>query len=236
MRKYKTLLFDVDDTLLDFAAAERASLSMLLESQGVLYDAENHKIYSQINKRLWKSFEEGLISSDELFNTRFTLLFKELGKSVDGPELEKHYRRGLGEGHYLMSGALEVITELKDHFALYIVTNGISQTQDRRLKLSGLFPAFKAVFVSEDTGFQKPMKGFFDFVFERIPNCELSETLIIGDSLTADIKGGILAGIDTCWVNPNGIKNTTEWKPTYEVKSLDELYNVLEVTRKTESV
>jgi len=236
MRKYRTLLFDVDDTLLDFGAAEQASLRMLLESQGIQYSADNHNKYSQINRRLWADFEDGKITRDELFSTRFSLLFNEFGKSVDGIQLEEHYRRGLGEGHQLVAGALELIHALQAEFNLYIVTNGISKTQDKRLKLSGLFSSFQAIFVSEDTGYQKPMKEFFDFVFERIPNINLSETLIIGDSLSADIKGGILAGIDTCWVNLKGIENTTEWKPTYEIRSLEELFDILKVNRKQETV
>jgi len=236
MRKYRTLLFDVDDTLLDFGAAEQASLRMLLESQGIQYSKDNHNKYSQINRRLWADFEDGKITREELFSTRFSLLFNELGKSVDGIQLEEHYRRGLGEGHQLIAGAMELIHELQADFNLYIVTNGISKTQDKRLKLSGLYSSFKAIFVSEDTGYQKPMKEFFDFVFERIPNINLNETLIIGDSLSADIKGGILAGIDTCWVNLKGIENTTEWKPTYEIKSLDELFHILKVSRKQETV
>jgi len=114
-----------------------------------------------------------------------------------------------------------------NHYDLYIVTNGVSKTQYKRLRASGLYPLFKDVFVSEDTGSQKPMKAYFDYVFARIANFDVNQALIIGDSLSADIKGGQLAGLDTCWFNPEKKPNHTKIVPTYEIQKLEELYRIL---------
>lgn len=120
-----------------------------------------------------------------------------------------------------------MITNLKDDYELYIVTNGVSTTQDKRLKDAGLHPFFKDIFVSEATGFQKPMPEYFDYVFKRIPDLSVERSIIIGDSLSSDIKGGELAGLDTCWFNPYSLPNTTGCNPTYEIKKLEELYEIL---------
>ncbi|WP_042462835.1 YjjG family noncanonical pyrimidine nucleotidase [Neobacillus dielmonensis] len=227
MKKYKTLLFDVDNTLLDFSAAEREALKSLFEEQKIALTSEMEQRYLEINQGLWKSFEEGKIDRDEVVNTRFSLLFKEHGKEVDGVFLEKRYRTYLDQGHQLVEGALELAASLQNEYDLYIVTNGVATTQDKRLRASGLYPLFKDIFVSETVGFQKPMKQYFDFVFAKIPNITLEKTIIIGDTLNSDIKGGYLAGIDTCWYNPEQKTNQTDIKPTYEIQNLKELYNIL---------
>ena len=227
MTAYQTLLFDVDDTLLDFGAAEKAALGMLFEEQDIALTEEMEARYKAINHGLWKAFEEGKLHRDEVVNTRFSLLFKDYGQDVDGVLFEKKYRSCLEEGHQLVSGALDVISDLANRFELYIVTNGVSRTQMKRLQHSGLHPHFKGVFVSEDTGYQKPMREFFDHVFARIPDFSAERTLIVGDSLTADIKGGQLAGIDTCWFNPGKKPNETGIVPTYEIETLDALYRIL---------
>jgi 2-haloacid dehalogenase len=231
LKKYRTLLFDVDDTLLDFGAAEDLALRLLFEDQRIHLNAQLEADYKRINRGLWKSFEEGKLARDEVVNTRFSILFKEYGQEVDGVLLEKKYRSNLEEGHQLVSGAFELITDLQKNYDLYIVTNGVSKTQDKRLRNSGLYPLFKDIFVSEDTGFQKPMKEYFDYVFARIPNFSVEKGLIIGDSLSSDIKGGHRAGLDTCWFNPEMKPNDTETVPTYQIQKLDELYRILNVKR-----
>ncbi|MBS4190471.1 YjjG family noncanonical pyrimidine nucleotidase [Bacillus sp. FJAT-49705] len=229
MKKYKTLLFDVDDTLLDFGAAERLALRLLFEEQNFSLTPEIEEKYKKINQGLWRSFEEGKLNRDEVVNTRFSILFKEYGKEVDGAFLERNYRTYLEQGHQLISGAFELIADLHNHYDLFIVTNGVSKTQDKRLRDSGLYPLFNEIFVSEDTGYQKPMKEFFDYVFERISNFDVEQTLIIGDSLSADIIGGHQAGIDTCWFNPEMKPNNTGIIPTYQIQKLEELYHILAV-------
>jgi 2-haloacid dehalogenase len=232
MKKYRTLFFDADDTLLDFGAAEKLALRLLFEDQQIPLTAEIEAQYRKINLGLWKSFEEGKLDRDEVVNTRFSLLFKEFAQEVDGPLLEKKYRSYLDEGHQLVDGAFELITDLQNKYDLYIVTNGVSKTQDKRLRASGLYPLFKNIFVSEDTGFQKPMKEYFDYVFARIPNFAVEQGLLIGDSLSADIKGGQLAGLDTCWFNPGMKPGSPAIVPTYQIQRLDELYRILDVESK----
>jgi 2-haloacid dehalogenase len=227
MKKYQTLLFDVDDTLLDFKAAERKALHLLFEEQKIPLTDEITAHYKTINQGLWKSFEEGKIERDEVLNTRFSILFEELGQKVDGSLFEQKYRSYLEEGNQLIRGAFELIQNLQSEYDLYIVTNGVSKTQDKRLRNSGLHSFFKDIFVSEDTGYQKPMKEYFDYVFTRIFNFSVEKGLIIGDSLSADIKGGQLAGLDTCWFNPAKKSNHTGIVPTYEIQSLNELYKIL---------
>ena len=229
MKKYKTLFFDVDDTLLDFGAAEKLALQLLFEEQNIPLTSEMEEKYKSINQGLWRRFEEGELSRDEVVNTRFSVLFNQFEKEVDGTILEKNYRLSLEQGHQLVNGAFELITELNSQYDLYIVTNGVSRTQDKRLHASGLYPLFKGIFVSEDTGFQKPMKEFFDYVFVRIPQFDVKQALIIGDSLSADIKGGELAGLDTCWFNPNMKPNVTDISPTYQIQKLEELKGILNV-------
>ncbi|WP_134701252.1 YjjG family noncanonical pyrimidine nucleotidase [Ammoniphilus sp. YIM 78166] len=227
MKPYRSLLFDIDNTLLDFNATEKQALKRLFDNQNISLTVEMEEEYKKINHFLWRCFEEGKLSREEVVNTRFSLLFKEHGKEVDGMLLEKNYRTYLEEGHHLVQGALELVTSLQDHYELFIVTNGVSQTQFKRLEASGLLPLFREVFVSEDTGYQKPMKEFFDYVFARISNFSAGHALIIGDSLSADIKGGQLAGLDTCWFNPEGTPNHTAIEPTYQIQTLDELHSIL---------
>ncbi|KGM45623.1 YjjG family noncanonical pyrimidine nucleotidase [Neobacillus niacini] len=229
MKKYKTLFFDVDDTLLDFGAAEKLALQLLFEEQNILHTPEIEEEYKRINQGLWRRFEEGEMSRDEVVNTRFSSLLHVYGKEVDGKLLEKKYRSFLEEGHQLVDGAFDLIRELHSQYDLYIVTNGVSRTQDKRLRSSGLFPFFKDIFVSEDTGFQKPMKEFFDYVFERIPQFNVNDALIIGDSLSADIKGGQLAGMDTCWFNPKMKQNDSDSSPNFQIHKLEELKQIVSV-------
>jgi 2-haloacid dehalogenase len=223
MHSYKFLLFDVDDTLLDFGKTEKLALQRLFTEQNIQLTSEIENYYKKMNKNMWHNFEKGEITRDELLFTRFSKLFKAFGKTVDGIAMEKSYRRFLGEAHPLIPGARRALEKLKSHFDLYVVTNGVADTQRKRLADAALTPLFKVIFVSEDTGYHKPDQRFFDYVARHIPNFNAENALIIGDSLISDMYGGNRAGMDTCWFNPNHLNNPLDLKPTYEINDLNQL-------------
>lgn len=224
---YKILLFDLDDTLLDFSANETDSLNKLFQHYGYTFTDELFHVYNSVNKQLWSDYENGTIALDEVLNARFSETMLRLGEVVDGIEWEALYRELLGNGCQLIEGALELCQRLSVSHRLFVITNGITQTQIKRLKQSGLHEFFEGIFDSQSIGFQKPTKDFFNYVMGHIQDFDLKEALIIGDSLTTDIKGGLLSGIDTCWINSKYQKSVEEIQSTYTVTSLVELYDIL---------
>lgn len=229
---YKTLLFDVDDTLLNFTTTEAHALQKIFSQYGLPYSAPYIKQYKEINHELWANYERGVIGQQDILNTRFQRFLSLHGFTVDGVAVDLQYRELLSEGHDLIDGAKPVIEQLSAHTDLYVVTNGISNMQHRRLKDAGLHHHFKDIFVSEETGFKKPMKEFFDYVFERIPRIDLASTVIIGDRLTADILGAQNAGIDSIWLNPNRLPNETTIQPTHTIQHLHEIPKILNLAVK----
>ncbi len=227
MQQFQTLLFDADNTLFDFTAGERIALEKAFLQHGYLLNEEIRSIYERINVGLWKKYEQGLLDRKTVIYSRFGLLFKEIGIDDDGIRFEDVYQELLGQQHIFIPNAKEVVEYLHSHYDLYIVTNGVTSTQMRRLKDSGLDRYMKQIFVSEATGYQKPMKEYFDYCFERIPGFEADKALIIGDSLTSDIKGGNNAGIKTCWYNPTQLSKESDIIVDYEIQSLTQLYEIL---------
>ena len=221
---YKILLFDLDDTLLDFGANETDSLNKLFQQHGYTFSDEMFRVYNSVNKRLWAEYENGTIVLDEVLKSRFSETMLRLGKVVDGIEWENIYRELLSNGCQHIEGALEVCQTLSISHRLFVITNGI--TQIKRLKLSGLYEFFEGIFDSQSIGFQKPSKEFFDYVMIHIKDFSKREALIIGDSLNTDIKGGLLSGIDTCWINREPSKCSAEIQSTYTVATLTELYDI----------
>ncbi|KAF1299477.1 noncanonical pyrimidine nucleotidase, YjjG family [Enterococcus sp. JM4C] len=225
---YSTLLFDVDDTLLDFQLTEEKALTALFKQQGIELTADLKASYKALNHQLWREFEEGKRTRDQVIYERFSLFFQQFGQAVDGVALEQDYREYLNQGHDLLGNSREIIADLAEKADLYIVTNGVSKTQYQRLADSKMTGYFKDIFVSEDTGYQKPMKEYFDYVFARIEQFDPSKTVIIGDSLTSDIKGGQLSGIDQIWLQPEGVKEDPLIQPTFKIQKLEEIYSILE--------
>lgn len=221
------LLFDVDDTLLDFQATEEQALCKLFAEQDLPFTPALEQSYKQINQRLWRDHEAGIIGRNELLDARFGLFFATLNRQVDSPLLEKHYRRYLNEGHELISGSQEMLTQLQSDYELYVVTNGTAETQYRRLTDAKLMDYFQDIFISEELGAQKPMRAFFDQVFEQIPQFRPEQAVIIGDSLSSDIQGGKNAGIKTIWFNPSDQLAAPELTPSYQISQLDQIYQAL---------
>ena len=222
-KRYTTLLFDLDDTLLDIGASRVEALRAVCAAHDHPYDDALFARFNVINDGLWKAYEAGQVTQAEVMHRRHVTLFQEYGREVDGAHVDATYREHLSRGYHAIDGAHDLVAELKERFALYIVSNGAATIQDSRLRGSGLHGHFQGIFVSEDTGFQKPHQGFFDHVFARIPSFDKARTLIIGDSHSADIVGGHRAGIDTCWFNPGGKAHATDVVPTYDIRHYDEL-------------
>lgn len=230
MGRFQTILFDADNTLFDFKACENEALRLTFLKYGYFLNEEIATAYERINHGLWKRHELGEIDRKTVIYSRFGMLFQEIGIEDDGIAFEDDFQHLLGMQHFFVDSAFEVIDKLAMEFDLYIVTNGVTATQLRRLKESGVERYIKQIFVSEETGYQKPMKEYFDYCFARIENFKRSETIIIGDSLSADIKGGNNAGITTCWFNPERRINDMDAKVDHEIIHLKELYRVLGLT------
>lgn len=226
MSRYNTLLFDVDDTLIDFQETERLSMQSLFTKHGIPLDDDVKERYLRINQELWTAFEQGKATNKEI-ETRFQRLFDELQIVQDGLAFEQEYKLALGQTYPLVEGATEIVEQLAKTHRLFVVTNSVGAMQRNRLSMAGLTPFMKEIFISDEVGYQKPMKEFFDHVFHRIPQLDLSTTLIIGDSLTSDITGGMRAGIDTCWFNPRGKQGRADVVPTYQISSLEQLLQLV---------
>ncbi len=225
--KYKTLLFDADDTLLDFGRAEHAALTDTLTDHGLPVTPEIMSRYSEINLSFWKALERGEIEKSRLRVARFEKFCSELGFSVDPLAMADTYTERLSQKSYTLDGAVELSSELSKHYKMYIVTNGLKTIQTRRFAESGLPPYFEKSFISEDMGFEKPDVRYFERLAELIPDFDKETTLIIGDSLTSDMRGGVNFGIDTCWFNPKNKTAPTDMSLTYEVHSIAEMGKLL---------
>jgi 2-haloacid dehalogenase len=223
----RNVLFDLDDTLFDFHKAEKIALTKTLVHFGIDPTEETLALYSTINAAHWKRLELGEISREEVKVGRYRELFKTIGVECDPVKATAYYESMLAIGHYFMPGAPELLGELYRKYRLYIVSNGTAKVQEGRIGSSGIAKYMDGIFISQILGANKPDKQFFDICFAEIPDFSLSETVIIGDSLSSDIKGGINAGITTVWFNPKGIENNNDIKPDYTIKELSEVPGLL---------
>ena len=226
--RYRFLFLDVDDTILDFTLTERAAYARTLASLGIAPTPEILDRYHVINEHWWEVFERGEAGREEILLRRHEQLFSELGVVRDSALCEEIYRTNLAIGHYFVPGAPELLQYLYDRgYELYIASNGVARTQYSRLESAGIGHYFREIFISETTGHHKPERAYFDYCFARIPGFAQDRALLIGDSLSSDIRGGKAAGIHTCWFNRKGKAAPPELRPDYEIHSLDALYDLL---------
>lgn len=227
--KYTHILFDADDTLLDFQSAQKCALSEMLQTYGFKLSSEIFSLYERINHSLWCQFEKREVSKDYVQTTRFDSLFSELNYSVSGCLANEQYQSFLGLQTQLIPYAQEVCQVLSKCAQLTIVTNGVGTTQKRRIGASSINPYISHIFVSEEIGFQKPDHRFFTYVFDHIgvTASELESLLLVGDSLSSDIQGANAAGIDSCWFNPNQAPMPHSYSPTFSITDLRQLLDFL---------
>lgn len=229
MRNFDVLLWDIDGTLLDFAAAESAAVKSLFR-EFHLGECSDEMVarYAAINKRWWESLERGEKTKPEILVGRFEEFFA--GEGIDAalaPEFNELYQIRLGDTVAFHDDSYGLVEGLRGKIPQYAVSNGTVTAQTRKLKNSGLDRLFDGVFLSEEIGYEKPAREFFDAVFAALGPVDRARTLIVGDSLTSDITGGVRAGIKTCWYNPSGSANETGPQPDYEIRNLSEILAML---------
>lgn len=225
----KIVFLDLDDTLFDFHRAEDQALRLTLTELGINVTDEIVALYSRINESCWKKLEKGEMTRVQVLGGRFAMLFEALGVLGDPEKTWKLYERNISEQSFMLDGAIELLDELSEKYDLYGASNGTASVQDRRIEKSGIARYFKDIFISQRVGFDKPDVRFFEVAFEKAGVTDMKDCVMIGDSLTSDIKGGKNAGITTLWYNPKGKEPTPDILPDYQASSLDMIPLVLEM-------
>lgn len=231
--KYDIILFDADGTLYDFDASESNALTQTLLWAGLPVREDILSLYHEINDREWKALERGETTRERLRTERFEKFMAEtapMGFTTEktAVQIADHYIEALSHQCILMEDAVEVCEKLSRCCSLYIITNGTSWVQRSRFKDSPLNEYIKKTYISEDIGTAKPAKEYFDAVLADLGLSyeeAAKRAIVIGDSLTSDIKGGITAGLDTCWFSPENAVSG-EIKPTYTVRSLTDIISI----------
>lgn len=224
---YEFLLLDLDDTILDFKKAEKIALNKTLRSFGLEPTEAVCTRYSQINQAHWEMLERKELTREQVKVGRFDVLFREYGLQVDSQVCAQRYMENLAQGHYFLPGAQAAVARLSEKYKLYLVSNGTTDVQMSRLGSAGIGKFFQAIFISQEIGADKPDPVFFSRCFARIPGFEKQKAMIVGDSLTSDILGGIHAGITTCWVNADGKPARQDIPADYQIGALSELEELL---------
>ena len=221
--RYRWLIFDADGTLFDFRLGETIALQQTTRMHDVAYSSDLHESYSAISAELWRQFELGEISLMHLRVVRFERLFAELGIDLEAESFNRDFMQALGQQRQLLPGSEAIVRSLSSRFRLLLATNGIAVVQRPRFAGSSIRRYFEDVVISDEIGVAKPQTGFLEEAFSRMGEPSKSEVLMIGDSLSSDIAGGVNFGVDTCWFNPDGFALDGSPKPTYEIADLTEI-------------
>lgn len=227
MRRYRWLLFDADGTLFDYEAAEAAALDATWESLGLIRPPGLLAAYRRINAELWRLYETGGIAQPVLQVERFVRLLAELDGAADPATVSRDYLGQLARQAFLLPGARELLDWAAERFRLALITNGIPEVQRPRIRRSGFDRLFPVVVISGEEGVAKPAPEIFDVALERMGAPAREEVLMIGDSLSSDVRGGVDSGLDTCWYNPAELDAGDGPEPRYEIGRLEDLRAIL---------
>ena len=222
------LFLDLDDTILDFKKAEYIAIGKTIADFGVEPTEEVRHRYHIINKWHWEQLELGKLTRAEVLENRFGVLFGELGVQADKTACARTYEKNLSIGHWFLPGAEEAVDSLSKKYRLYLASNGTASVQKGRMTSANLYRFFEKVFVSQEIGHNKPSKAYFDACFAQIPDFDPEKAIMVGDSLSSDILGGINAGIRTVWVNPSHAPGREDIRADYEIEALSQLEALLE--------
>ncbi|MGN0779541.1 MAG: YjjG family noncanonical pyrimidine nucleotidase [Aristaeellaceae bacterium] len=223
--RYKYLLVDNDNTLMDFTAAEHHALRAALTARGLPPDDAICSLYSRINDSLWKALERGETTQKALKVERFRRLLAQLGRAeLDAEATASLYEQYLSTRADLLPGAVELLTAVHGQMKIALVSNGVSVIQRGRLSRCPFTPLLDAVIISEEIGISKPDPAMVFAALDALGCQDKSEAILLGDSLTADIAAATRAGIDSIHLNP---KSPPSLLPTYTVTTLSEAQQLL---------
>lgn len=223
----KILLIDLDNTLIDFNECARHSIINAFDELGFTYTEKVFETFIEENVKIWKRLEKGEITKPQLRATRWNLILARLGIEFDGTIIEEMFENGVAKGAYPVEGAYDLLNYLHGKYKMYIVSNGFRFVQESRLKIGDFEKYFDGVFVSEDIGIPKPAKEFFDYCFKSLNFPDKEDVVLIGDSISADIIGGVNYGIDTIWFNKSNDQLNEKIEPTYTSNNLCDIKNIL---------
>jgi 2-haloacid dehalogenase len=226
--KYEWLLLDADGTLFDYDHAEAMALQRTFEQMGCAFEPGHAEVYRRINGQIWLDFEQGCISQEDLRTRRFELLFDAVGVDLAPGTFSVAYLQNLAWGTRLIDGAAEVVRALHGRVGLMLITNGLREVQRPRFERSALNGYFAGLVISEEVGAAKPHPLIFDEAFQRMGRPRKEAVLMVGDSLTSDMCGGVGYGLDTCWYNPEGRPRDPDVPVRYEIRDLRQLLSLLD--------
>ncbi len=223
----KFIFFDLDDTLFDFHKAEHIALTKTLIALDLEPEEQVLNLYSDINAAHWKLLEQGKLTREQVKVQRYASFFETLEINQDPVKAARTYEKFLSQGHFYIDGAQELLQQLYKTYRLFLVSNGSTDIQRSRIASSDIERYFEGIFISEEVGYNKPDKAYFDACFSQIADFQKEKAVILGDSLSSDILGGQNAGITTVWFNPKHLQNTSNVVPDYEIVALDEFVQIL---------
>lgn len=227
---YTWLLFDLDNTLMDFNQASHISFHRAMQTLGLPRHKIDYAEYNRHNYRVWHEFELGEIDALTLRAKRFQLYFDAVDHSGSDPLIgNRLYLEGLVDHPIMLEGARELIHDAKQHYRLAVITNGLKEVQRPRLRSAGIYDLFDTIVVSDEIGHAKPHPEYFDHVFIESKDIDHRNALVIGDSLKSDIQGAHRYGIDSCWFNPHRVSADHRYHATHEVHSIDGIRSLLKL-------
>ena len=222
----KAVFLDVDNTLLDFNACANIAMQAVFQQNSLCFEPFMFDVFTKCNDQLWKQIEDGSLTRQELFQIRWNLIFRELGINFDGPAFESQFFKALDSTAEPVDGAADLLQYLRKKYRLFVASNAMHEQQVHRLHLAGMLDAFEEVFTSDLLGCAKPAPAFFEACLQRV-GISPAQTMMIGDSLRADIGGAIAAGMKTCWFTPDPMSNKSALHPDQVVTRLSEIQNFL---------
>ncbi len=226
MKKYTTLFVDLDGTIFDFLKTENIAVKSTFKKNGTPITEKQARIYSDINLSYWEKYERGEIKKEEIYVNRFKTFIEKEGLNAEAQKISDDYFDELASRHFLFDGAEEVLKYLKDKgYFLCATTNGVSKTQYRRIRESGIDKYFGLICVSEDAKANKPDKAYFDYVISRCPEKDRAKILVIGDSQSSDVLGALNSGLDICFFNERN--ETARYPVDFEIHKISDIMGIL---------